>query len=79
MAVSWFAIACADRLGASERLARDDTLYRGLDGLLEHQDELFTHVRTNLRAATRRAPALGPVWLADGKSDSATFVTSLQD
>jgi transposase len=42
----WFATtACADLLGADERLARDDTLYRGLDGLLEHKDELFAHLR----------------------------------
>jgi transposase len=43
----WFATtACADLLGADERLAQDDTLYRGLDGLLEHKDELFTHLRS---------------------------------
>lgn len=43
----WFATtACADLLGADERLAQDDTLYRGLDGLLEHKDELFQHLRT---------------------------------
>lgn len=42
----WFATtACADLLGADERLAQDDTLYRGLDGLLEHKDELFQHLR----------------------------------
>jgi hypothetical protein len=42
----WFATtACADLLGADERLAQDDTLYRGLDGLLEHKDELFAHLR----------------------------------
>ena len=28
-----------------ERLAQDDTLYRGLDGLLEHKDALFAHLR----------------------------------
>lgn len=42
----WFATsACADLLGGDERLAQDDTLYRGLDGLLEHKDALFTHLR----------------------------------
>lgn len=42
----WFnTTACADLLGADERLAQDDTLYRGLDGLLEHKDALFTHLR----------------------------------
>ena len=42
----WFATtACADLLGADERIAQDDTLYRGLDGLLEHKDELFAHLR----------------------------------
>ena len=28
-----------------ERAAQDDTLYRGLDGLLEHKDALFAHLR----------------------------------
>jgi len=43
----WFATsACADLLGADERLAQDETLYRGLDGLLEHKDALFAHLRT---------------------------------
>jgi transposase len=42
----WFATtACADLLGVDERLAQDDTLYRGLDGLLEHKDALFAHLR----------------------------------
>jgi transposase len=42
----WYATtACADLLGADERLAQDDTLYRGLDGLLEHKDDLFAHLR----------------------------------
>lgn len=42
----WFATtACADLLGADERLAQDDTLYRGMDGLLEHKDALFQHLR----------------------------------
>lgn len=42
----WFATtACADLLGADERLAQDDTLYRGLDGLLAHKDALFQHLR----------------------------------
>jgi transposase len=42
----WFATtACADLLGADERLAQDDTLYRGLDGLLAHKDDLFAHLR----------------------------------
>ena len=42
----WFATtACADLLGVDERLAQDDTLYRGLDGLLELKDDLFAHLR----------------------------------
>jgi transposase len=42
----WFATtACADLLGGDERLAHDDTLYRGLDGLLEHKEALFGHLR----------------------------------
>jgi len=42
----WFATtACADLLGADARLAQDDTLYRGLDGLLAHKEELFGHLR----------------------------------
>lgn len=42
----WFATtACADLLAADERLAQDDTLYRGLDGLLAHKEELFGHLR----------------------------------
>lgn len=42
----WFGTtACADLLGVDERLAQDDTLYRGLDGLLEHKDALFSHLR----------------------------------
>jgi transposase len=42
----WFATtACADLLGADERLAQDDTLYRGLDGLLEHKEAIFAHLR----------------------------------
>jgi transposase len=42
----WFATtACADLLGADQRLAQDDTLYRGLDGLLEYKDDLFAHLR----------------------------------
>ena len=42
----WFATtACADLLGVDERIAQDDTLYRGLDGLLEHKDALFAHLR----------------------------------
>jgi len=42
----WFGTtACADLLGVDERLAQDDTLYRGLDGLLEHKDALFAHLR----------------------------------
>lgn len=42
----WFATtALADLLGVDERLAQDDTLYRGLDGLLAHKDELFAHLR----------------------------------
>jgi hypothetical protein len=42
----WFATtALADLLGVDERIAQDDTLYRGLDGLLEHKDELFAHLR----------------------------------
>ena len=42
----WFGTtACAELLGVDERLAQDDTLYRGLDGLLEHKDALFAHLR----------------------------------
>lgn len=42
----WFATtACADLLGVDERIAQDDTLYRGLDGLLEHKNDLFAHLR----------------------------------
>ncbi len=42
----WFGTtALADLLGADERLAQDDTLYRGLDGLLEHKGALFAHLR----------------------------------
>jgi hypothetical protein len=42
----WFGTtALADLLGVDERLAQDDTLYRGLDGLLEHKDALFAHLR----------------------------------
>ena len=43
----WFAHnAVADLLDADERIAQDDTLYRGLDGLLEHKEALFAHLRT---------------------------------
>jgi len=43
----WFdTTALADLLGVDERLAQDDTLYRGLDGLLEHKDALFAHLRS---------------------------------
>lgn len=42
----WFGTtALSDLLGVDERLAQDDTLYRGLDGLLEHKDALFAHLR----------------------------------
>jgi transposase len=42
----WFATtALADLLEVDERHAQDDTLYRGLDGLLEHKDALFAHLR----------------------------------
>jgi hypothetical protein len=42
----WFGTtALADLLGVDDRLAQPDTLYRGLDGLLEHKDALFTHLR----------------------------------
>ena len=42
----WFGTtALADLLGVDERLAQDDTLYRGLDDLLAHQDALFAHLR----------------------------------
>jgi len=42
----WFGTtALADLLDADERLAQDDTLYRGLDGLLAHKDALFAHLR----------------------------------
>jgi hypothetical protein len=43
----WFAqSAMADLLGVDERLAQDDTLYRGLDGLLVHKEALFSHLRS---------------------------------
>ena len=43
----WFGTtALSDLLGVDERLAQDDTLYRGLDGLLAHKDELFAHLRS---------------------------------
>lgn len=42
----WFGTtALADLLGGDERLVQDDTLYRGLDGLLDHKDALFAHLR----------------------------------
>jgi hypothetical protein len=42
----WFGTtALAELLGVDERAAQADTLYRGLDGLLEHKDELFAHLR----------------------------------
>ena len=42
----WFGTtALADLLDVDERIAQDDTLYRGLDGLLEHKEELFAHLR----------------------------------
>jgi hypothetical protein len=42
----WFGTtALADLLGVDERQAQDDTRYRGLDGLLEHKDALFAHLR----------------------------------
>jgi len=42
----WFGTtALADLLDVDERVAQDDTLYRGLDGLLTHKDALFTHLR----------------------------------
>ena len=42
----WFGTtALADLLGGDDRLAQADTLYRGLDGLLEHKDALFAHLR----------------------------------
>ena len=42
----WFdTTALADLLGGDDRLAQDDTLYRGLDGLLGHKDALFAHLR----------------------------------
>jgi transposase len=42
----WFGTtALADLLDVDERHAQDDTLYRGLDGLLEHKDALFAHLR----------------------------------
>jgi len=42
----WFGTtALADLLDADQRLAQDDTLYRGLDALLAHKDALFTHLR----------------------------------
>ena len=42
----WFGTtALADLLDVDERLAQDDTLYRGLDGLRAHKDALFAHLR----------------------------------
>lgn len=42
----WFSTtALADLLGVDERYAQDDTLSRGLDGLVEHKDDLFAHLR----------------------------------
>ena len=42
----WFGTtALSDLLGGDDRLAQDDTLYRGLDGLLAHKDALFAHLR----------------------------------
>jgi transposase len=42
----WFGTtALADLLGVDDRHAQDDTLYRGLDGLLAHKDALFAHLR----------------------------------
>jgi hypothetical protein len=42
----WFGTtALAELLGVDDRHAQDDTLYRGLDGLLEHKDALFAHLR----------------------------------
>jgi transposase len=42
----WFGTtALADLLGVDDRHAQDDTLYRGLDGLREHKDALFAHLR----------------------------------
>ena len=37
--------ALADLLGVDDRHAQDDTLYRGLDGLLGHKNALFAHLR----------------------------------
>jgi hypothetical protein len=38
----WFGTtALSDLLGVDARHAQDDTLYRGLDGLLAHKDALF--------------------------------------
>ena len=60
----WFATtACADLPGADERLAQDDTLYRGLDGLLEHKDELFAPLRRRWKVCrwlTKCSPATPP-------------------
>lgn len=42
----WFGTtALADLLGVDDRAAQDDTLYRCLDGLLPHREELFAHLR----------------------------------
>ena len=42
----WFATtALPDLLGVDERAAQDDTLYRCLDLLLPHKEELFGHLR----------------------------------
>ena len=42
----WFdKSAMADLLGADDRLAADDTLYRCLDQLVEHKPALFSHLQ----------------------------------
>jgi hypothetical protein len=42
----WFATtALGDLLGVDERAVQDDTLYRCLDLLLSHKEELFGHLR----------------------------------
>jgi hypothetical protein len=46
----WFeATALADLLGVDGRAVQDDTLYRGLDLLLEHKEALFGHLRDRWR------------------------------
>jgi hypothetical protein len=46
----WFyTTALADLLGVDGRAVQDDTLYRGMDLLLEHKEALFGHLRDRWR------------------------------